>query len=283
MKTLTTAALAALTAICLASGARAGCVISPDGKSIDVVTDNGASDEKNCAVKCQVDTKIGVVQVSCGGNTPPLAKAYSLCNFDKPESWYKKVVSAQDTCTGGAASATPAPPPTAAAPVPAAPPVAAAPAPAAVKAGTYICRIAPDGHSFDAMIANPYSADTSCQVNCQISTTLAGTTEQSSCTKNVAAGAGAVVLCTHTFDKGRLVKVIGGSGSCLNPVPQPASADTGDNDDDDKSAGMPLPNPAAKDSVNMEELANDPAKMREYMRQQLPPEARKMFDQTNKP
>src|SRR5258705_14016171 len=60
---------------CLAPRAEAGCVISPEGKSINVVTDNGAGEEKNCAVKCQVDTKIGVQRISCGGNTPPVAKA----------------------------------------------------------------------------------------------------------------------------------------------------------------------------------------------------------------
>jgi hypothetical protein len=74
MKTrLVLAALAAMGVAWLAPPAHAGCVIAPDGKSINVVTDNGSSDEKNCAVICKVDTKIGVVQVSCGGNTPPHA------------------------------------------------------------------------------------------------------------------------------------------------------------------------------------------------------------------
>ena len=81
------AALAATAVAWLAPPAQAGCVIAPDGKSINVVTDNPSSDEKNCAVSCKVDTKIGVVQVSCGGNTPPLAKAHSLCDYDKPEAW----------------------------------------------------------------------------------------------------------------------------------------------------------------------------------------------------
>jgi hypothetical protein len=149
---------------CLAPRAEAGCIISPEGKSINVVTDNGAGGEKNCAVKCQVDTKIGVQQISCGGNTPPLAKAHSLCDFDKPEPYYKKVISSEDSCKGGRAATAPAAPA----------PVATAPA---VKSGSFICRISADGHSFDAMIANPYPTETSCQVNCQISTTVAGTTE----------------------------------------------------------------------------------------------------------
>lgn len=243
--------------------AQATCVIAPDGKSIDVVTDNGADEEKNCAVKCQVDTKIGVVQVSCGGNTPPHAKAHSLCDFDKPEPWYKKVISSEDTCKGAAASAAPVAPPPVAAAVP------------TVKPGTFICRISADGHSFDAMIANPYDVEASCQVNCRISTTLAGTTEQSSCSKNVAPGVGAVVLCSHRFDKGRLVKVIGGSGSCQDPTPKPSAADKDDDDVDvDKLVNTPMPKPStgSKESdEEMEKLMNDPAKLQEYIRKQMNP------------
>jgi hypothetical protein len=271
---LTIAAFVAFTVLCLTSQAEAGCVISSGGKSIDVVTDNGDSNEKTCSVACQVDTKIGVVQVSCGGTTPPLATAHSLCNFDKPEPWYNKVVSSLDSCKGASA----APPPTA---LPAQP----------VKAGTFICRISPDGHSFDAVIANPYATDASCRVNCQISTTVAGTTEQSSCTKNVAAGAGETVLCTHTFAAGRLVKVIGGSGQCHDPTPRPSTAekssgsDTDNDDDTEKLANRLLPkSPGAhKDEPDMEGLANDTDKMQAYIRSQLSPEARKAFDQMNKP
>jgi hypothetical protein len=278
------AAMAALAVACLATGAGAGCVIAPDGKSIDVVTDNGASEETNCAVKCQVDTKIGLVQLSCGGNTPPLAKAHSLCGYDKPEPWYKNVVSSEDTCKGAAAAAAPA---------------AAPPAAPSVKPGTFICRIAPDGHSFEAVIANPYKVEASCQVNCQISTTLAGTTEQSSCSKNVEPGAGEVVLCTHTFDKGRLVKVIGGSGSCQDPTPKPSAADADDEEldktppDPDKmqeymrkrAARAPLPPSAAKkeSAEDMEKLMDDPDKLDAYMRKQMDPASQKLFDKMNKP
>src|SRR5471030_531284 len=102
---LVCAALAAAAVLCQSLPALATCVIAPDGKSIDVVTDNGSSDEKSCAVACKVDTKIGVVNVGCGGTTPPLAKGHLLCNFDKPEAWYKKVVSFEDSCKGGAAAA----------------------------------------------------------------------------------------------------------------------------------------------------------------------------------
>ena len=113
------------------------------------------------------------------------------------------------------------------------------------------------------MIANPYDVEASCQVNCRISTTLAGTTEQSSCSNNVAPGVGAVVLCTHRFDKGRLVKVIGGSGSCQDPTPKPAAADKDDDDDVDvdKLVNAPLPKPAAgnkESDEDMEKLMNDP-------------------------
>jgi hypothetical protein len=196
-----------------------------------------------------VDTKIGLTQVSCGGTTPPLAKAHSLCDFDKPDAYYKKVISSVDSCKGASASAAPA----------SAPVAAAAPM---VKPGTFICRIAADGRSFDAMIANPYKTETSCSVNCQVSTTIAGTTEQSSCTKNVAPGAGEAVLCSRNIDKGRFVKVVGGSGDCVNPVP--ASAEK---DDDD---------------VDVQKLVGDTAKMRDTIRRQLPPDAQRMFDQMNK-
>src|SRR5437763_17180209 len=81
----------------IGSPAQAGCIISADQKSINVVTDNASSDEKNCAVKCRVDTKIGIAQVSCGGNTPPLAKDYSVCAYDKSEPWYKKGISSEDS------------------------------------------------------------------------------------------------------------------------------------------------------------------------------------------
>jgi hypothetical protein len=84
------AALAATVLVFQSMPVRATCIIAPDGKSINVVTDNGSSDEKSCQVSCKVDTKIGVVSVSCGGNTPPLAKDHSLCAFDKTEVWYKK-------------------------------------------------------------------------------------------------------------------------------------------------------------------------------------------------
>lgn len=49
-------------------------------------------------MKCQVDTKRGRTVVSCGGNTPPCAKGHTLCDFDKPEPWYDKVVLAEGTC-----------------------------------------------------------------------------------------------------------------------------------------------------------------------------------------
>jgi hypothetical protein len=68
---LDVAVLAALSLALLTWPAGAGCVIAPDGKSISAVTDNGSSDEKTCAVSCKVDTKIGEVQVACGGTTPP--------------------------------------------------------------------------------------------------------------------------------------------------------------------------------------------------------------------
>jgi hypothetical protein len=243
------AASAAVAAAWLAPPAQAGCVISPDQKSINVVTDNGSSEQKNCAVKCQVDTKIGVVQVACGGTTPPLAKAHSLCDYDKPEAWYKKVISSEDSCKGGAASTAPAP--TAVAP--------------ALKPGGFTCRISPDGTSVDAVIVNPYKTETSCQIDCQLSTTKAGTTFSVSCGKPAAPGAEAV-LCSHAYDKGKLVKMVGGKGSCVNP--EPAAADKEKDDDDD---------------ADVQNLINDPARLREHIRKNLDPDAQKMFDKMHKP
>jgi hypothetical protein len=229
------AAAAAVALACLAAPVQAGCVIAPDGKSIAVVTDNGTDEEKNCAVKCQVDSKIGVVQVSCGGNTPPRAKAHSLCEFDKPEPWYKKVISSEDTCKGAAASTA----------APAAPAVAA-------KRDAFSCRIAADGQSVEAVISNPHAHEASCQIDCQVSTTRAGTTFSVSCSKSVAAGATDAVLCTQKFDKGKLVKMVGGKGNCQSTE---VKADK-DKDDDD-------------DDVDVQNLANDPAKMREFIRKQM--------------
>ena len=98
-------------------------------------------------MKCRVDTKIGVTQVSCGGNTPPLARAHSLCNFDKPEPYYKKVLSSEDSCTPTPAAAT-APVERNAGPLP--------------KAGSpdtpsFACRIAVDGKSAEAVVASSWT------------------------------------------------------------------------------------------------------------------------------
>jgi hypothetical protein len=98
LKRLLPAAVAAAVMLSLSPPVQAGCVIGQGGKSINIVTDNSSTDAENCMVKCKVDTKIGVTQISCGGNAPPLAKAHSLCDFDKPQPWYKKVISSEDTC-----------------------------------------------------------------------------------------------------------------------------------------------------------------------------------------
>jgi hypothetical protein len=126
----------------------------------------------------------------------------------------------------------------------------------------FSCKISADGKSVAAAIANPYKRDASCQVNCQISTTKAGTSFQVSCTKEIPPG-GETVLCTKSFDGGRLVKMIGGSGSCMNPEPPPEDAD--------------------KDDEDVQKLITDPNKLREHVRKDLPPDAQKMLDQMNKP
>ena len=237
---LVRAVLAVAAIVCAAAHARADCVIAPDNKSIDVVTDNPSSDEKNCAVKCQVDTKIGVVQVSCGGNAPPLAKGYSLCAFDKPEPWYKKVISAENSCKEMAGAA------------PAAAPIAAAPPPAAADASGFSCRISADGKTVDTMIANPYKVATSCQVDCRVSSTRGGVTHGISCTKTVQPGVGQAVICSHTYDNERLVKMVSGNGQCIDPTP--AAAETKQDEDED---------------ADVQNLAKDPAKLQDFIRKQL--------------
>jgi hypothetical protein len=255
------AALAATGAACLAPPAMAGCIIAPDGKSINVVTDNPSSDERTCAVSCKVDTKIGAVTVACGGNTPPLAKAHSLCDYDKPEAYYKKVISSEDSCKT-AANATPAP--TAAAP--------------ALKPGGFTCRVSPDGKSADAIIVNPYKTETSCQIDCKLSTTKAGTTFSLSCGRPAAPGVEAV-LCSHSFDGGRIVKMIDGKGSCTDPTPKPAAAEKDDEETDPQKLSekirknMPPPPARRQESVeDMQKLMNDPAKMDEYIQKQMNPD-----------
>lgn len=91
-------ACAAVGAVISIEAASAGCLISQDRKSINVVTDNSTTDGKSCSVTCKVETKNGPANISCGGTTPPLAKDHSLCDFDKPEPYYDKVVSATGTC-----------------------------------------------------------------------------------------------------------------------------------------------------------------------------------------
>jgi hypothetical protein len=216
-------AAVALAAVCLAMPAHATCVISPDGKSIDVVTDNGDAAEKNCAVKCQVDTKIGVAQVSCGGNAPPLAKGFSLCNFDKPEPYYKKVLSSEDTCKPLSAGAL-APATQAAAPLPKS---------ASPDKPSFICRVSADGRSAEAVIANGYAEDTSCTIDCQIATAGSGRAFSLSCTKTAAGGGAETVLCARPVENAKLGRMIGGKASCVKPLAaaEPSKADKDDDDE----------------------------------------------------
>ena len=261
MKTrLVCAALAAAAFISQSAPVRAICVIAPDGKSINVVTDNGSSDEKSCQVSCKVDTKIGVVSVGCGGNTPPLAKDHSLCAFDKTEVWYKKVVSSEDSCKGGAAGAVP----TIAAPT----------------VEGFTCRISPDGKTVDAMIANPYKGETSCQMDCKVSTTKAGTTVSMSCSKQVAAGVGQVVLCSHSVDEGKAVKMLSGKGDCVKPLEERTDSEKANDkaaqDSEEaevqKLANQPMAVPSAAnkaDEDELEKIGGDSEKLQDFMQKKM--------------
>ena len=82
----------------------------------------------------------------------------------------------------------------------------------------FSCTILPDGKSVRVAISNPFDRETSCQVNCQFSTTSRGTSFQLSCTNNVAAGGKDVELCTRDLNEGKLVKMTGGDGDCVKQL-----------------------------------------------------------------
>jgi hypothetical protein len=130
-------------------------------------------------------------------------------------------------------------------------------------ADIFTCRVAADGKSVDAVITNPYKTETSCQVNCQMATTRPGTWFDVSCTKTVAPG-GPAVLCSQTYGKGTLTKMVGGTGECIKPL---KASDDADKDDD----------------AEIEKLITDPDKLRDEVRKGLPPDAQKMLDQMKKP
>jgi len=82
----------------------------------------------------------------------------------------------------------------------------------------FSCTILPDGKSVRVAISNPFDRETSCQVNCQFSTTSRGTSFQLSCTNNVAAGGKDVQLCVRDLSEGTLVKMTGGGGDCIKQM-----------------------------------------------------------------
>jgi len=82
----------------------------------------------------------------------------------------------------------------------------------------FSCTILPNGKSVRVAISNPFDRETSCQVNCQFSTTSRGTSFQLSCTNNVAAGGKDVQLCVRDLSEGTLVKMTGGDGDCIKQL-----------------------------------------------------------------
>ena len=82
----------------------------------------------------------------------------------------------------------------------------------------FSCTILPNGKSVRVAISNPFDRETSCQVNCQFSTTSRGTSFQLSCTNNVAAGGKDVQLCIRDLSEGTLVKMTGGDGDCVKQL-----------------------------------------------------------------
>lgn len=184
--------------------------------------------------------------------------------FDKPEVWYKKVVSSEDSCKGEAAGAAPA---------------VAAPA-VAGKIEGFTCRISPDGKTIDAMIANPYKIKTSCQMDCKVSSTKAGTTLSVSCSKQVAAGVGQVVLCSHGVTEGQAVKTLSARGVCIKPLEERTDGENARDNaaDDAEQAQVPKPGnqspPQASaankaDEEELDKIGNDSEKMDEFMRRKM--------------
>lgn len=98
-----------------------------------------------------------------------------------------------------------------------------------------------------------------CQVNCQFATDR-GSSFQISCTKVVEPGTQAE-LRMKTYDKGTVIRVTGGGAECIRPLEDTAAIG---NDDEDIAS------------------LTDAAKMRERAMQQMPPEARRMFEQMQK-
>jgi hypothetical protein len=82
----------------------------------------------------------------------------------------------------------------------------------------FSCTILPGGKSVRVAISNPFDRETSCQVNCQFSTTSRGTSFQLSCTNNIAAGGKDVQLCVRDLSEGTLVKMTGGDGDCIKQL-----------------------------------------------------------------
>jgi len=219
---------------------------------------------------------VGVLQVGCGGTTPPLAKGHSLCGFDKPGAFYNKVVSSEDSCKGGAAEA----------------PAAVAPVAAAAPKEGFSCRISPDGKTVDAMIAK------SLQGRNQLPDGLPYVDDKRrhhyECVLLRPRGARRrpVVLCSHAVDKGRAVKMVSGHGDCTRPLAERTDAEKAKEkkaDDDEKAEvdelmNQPMPVPSAANKADQEELekiGNDSVKLREYMDKKMNDAMQKAMKQMN--
>ena len=170
-----------------------------------------------------------------------------------------------------------------------APPPAAAQAPT-LKPGAFTCRISPDGKSVDAVIVNPYKTETSCYINCQLSTTKAGTSFSISCGRPAAPGVEAV-LCSHSIDSGKVVKMTGGNGDCTKPLePEDAAAEKEKEDAEvERLMHQPMPKPSAAskaankaDEEELKKIGDDPVKMQEFMNKKMNDEMQKALGGMNK-
>jgi hypothetical protein len=134
--------------------------------------------------------------------------------------------------------------------------LAAAPA----SAGDFACTVQPDGKSVTVSVTNPHEAETHCQVHCEFATGK-GSSFMAECGKTVPPGV-ETVLCIKPYEHGQLGKLESGTVDCVKPL-----AEAGEAAEEKEEAAPDL---------------SDPKEL-EKLRESLPPEGRKIFDQAAQP
>jgi hypothetical protein len=127
-------------------------------------------------------------------------------------------------------------------------------------AGDFACTVQPDGKSLTVSVTNPHKTETHCQVHCEFSTGP-GSTYTAECGKTVPPGV-ETVLCSKVYEGGQLGKQVSGTVDCVKPL----------------AAEEETPAEKEEEAPNL----SDP-KVLENLRNGLPPEGQKIFDQAVKP